>query len=194
MDLGKIRTDTNGRIAIPDLEMLIRVCDWTAAKNILEIGSADGGSSIVLATKAQERGGILYCIEGQPRQRMVDNMHAHGLDEAFRLYPAYSPWLGDLENHIPDGLDVLFIDGCHDVRWCLVDYHYWSPRLRSGGVVVFHDTGGNCKEDRRQPDYRQPGYVPLVCRAIDIIRETDALVEVDRSDAEMGGAIAYSMP
>jgi len=190
--LQQIIDQSNRRISVPDLQMLGRVCDAVGAATILEIGSADGGSSVVLGSKAQERGGRLYCIEPQPKQRMVDNMIEHGLRDSYTLIAAASPWLGEKEKLVPAEIDLLFIDGRHDVRWALIDYHYFSPRVRTGGAIVFHDTGGTCQEDRVQPDYGTPDYVPLVQRAIDIIRTTDTdLTELDRSDARVGGAIAF---
>jgi len=193
LDLEQVRADSNRRIAVGDLELLQRCCDYCGAKTILEIGSADGGSSVVLGTKAKERGGHLYCIEPFPKSKMIGNMKAYGLDGFFTLVPEASPWVTlNLKSIAP--IDLLFIDGRHDIRWCLVDYHYFEPYVREGGVVIFHDTGGTCQEDRRQPDYRKSGYVPLVLRAIDIILSTDAdsLIQFDLSTAKDGGAMAFT--
>ncbi len=188
MDYEQLIKDSNGRIAVEDLQLLERACDHCQAQRILEIGSADGGSSVVLGLKAKQRGGHLYCIEPKPRQRMVDNMVHYGLAGGYTLIAGSSPWIPF--DAVPP-LDLLFIDGRHDLRWCLVDYHYWEPKLREGGVVVFHDTSGQCQEDRRQSDYRQDGYRPLVQRAIDIILKTDPLRLIDVSNARNGGAMAF---
>jgi len=189
LDLGKVAFDGNNRIAVEDLELLERCCDLCEAKQIIEIGSADGGSSVVLGAKAKERAGHLFCIEMKTRQRMVDNMTRHGLEEFYTLLAKASPWVPlDI---LPASIDLLFIDGRHDTRWALVDYHYFEPLVRPGGIIVFHDTSGNCAEDRKQPNYNKPGYVPLVQRAIDIILTTDKLEEIDRSTAKMGGATAF---
>ena len=189
MDYEQLIKDSNNRIAALDLQLLELACDFCQAKTILEIGSADGGSSVILGLKAKERAGHLYCIEPKPKARMVENMKAYGLGGVYTLIPAFSPW-ADWKS-VPDRLDLLFIDGRHDLRWCLVDYHYWQPKVRVGGVIVFHDTSGHCQEDRRQSGYGQPGYKPLVQRAIDIILTTDPLRMVDSSQAPNGGAIAF---
>ena len=189
IDLLKLITESQNRITVEDLELLERVCDRSHAKTILEIGSAAGGSSVVLALKARERGGRLYCIEPFPKQRMVDNMKQYGLSDHYTMIAGSSPWFGQQE--VPLMLDLLFIDGYHETRWALVDYHYWAPRVRPGGIIVFHDTGGGSAEDRRRPEFGQPGYVPLVMRAIEIILQTDDLEQVDRSDTPKGGAIAF---
>lgn len=192
LDLEKIRADSNRRIAVEDLELLQRCCDYCRAKTILEIGSADGGSSIVLGTEAKKRGGHLYCIEPVPKSKMIGNMKSYGLDGHYTLVPEASPWVTlDLKSIGP--IDLLFIDGRHDIRWCLVDYHYFEPFVRDGGVIIFHDTGGTCQEDKKQQDYGLPGYVPLVKRAINIILSTDIdrLIQFDKSDAADGGAMAF---
>jgi len=188
IDYNQLIKDSNGRIAVEDLQVLERAADHCQAKTILEIGSADGGSSVVLGLKAKERGGHLYCIEPRPKQRMVDNMARYRLADSYTLIAKASPWV-PFESVPP--IDLLFIDGRHDLRWCLVDYHYWQLKVRIGGVIVFHDTGGHCQEDRRQSGYSQPGYKPLVQRAIDIILTTDPLRMVDSSQAPNGGAIAF---
>lgn len=193
LDLLKVRNESNRRIAVEDLECLQRCCDYCGAKTIIEIGSADGGSSIVLGTWAKETGGHLYCIEPNPKSKMMGNMESYGLNGFFTLIPEASPWMTlDLKAIAP--IDLLFIDGRHDIRWCLVDYHYFEPFVRKGGVIVFHDTGGTCREDKKQQDYGKPGYVPLIERAIQIILSTDAdkLISIDRSTAADGGAIAFT--
>lgn len=183
--------DSNGRIAVEDLQLLERACDFCQAKNILEIGSADGGSSVILGLKAKERGGHLCCIEPQPRGRMKANMAHYELAGHYTLFAMASPWV-PLER-IPE-LDLLFIDGRHETRWALVDYHYFEPHVRPKGIIIFHDTSGHCQEDRKQPDYGKAGYVPLVQRAINLILTTDELLEIGRSDARNGGAIAFQKP
>lgn len=37
-------------------------------------------------------------------------------------------------------IELLFIDGNHDYHAVLQDYHDWSPKLMSGGIIAFHDT------------------------------------------------------
>lgn len=192
IDYAQLIKDSNNRIAVEDLQLLERACDYCQAKTILEIGSADGGSSVILGLKAKAKGGHLYCIEPHPKGRMVANMTAYGLGGCYTIIPAFSPWVD--WKAVPDGLDLLFIDGRHDTRWAIVDYHYWEPKVRSAGVIVFHDTSGHCQEDRKQPDYGRAEYIPLVERAINLILTTDPLVMISRSNARNGGAIAFRKP
>jgi len=191
IDYEVLRRQSHGRLAVEDMQLLERACAVCSARTILEIGAADGGSSVILAAQAAKRAGRLYSIEGNPKAGMMANLAVYGLQDRCTLLPAWSPWLGPLEQEIPPVIDLLFIDGRHDIRWCLMDYHYWQPRVRPGGVIVFHDTGGMCREDRAQTDFGSPGYLPLVRRAIALILATDLLVQIDASDGRDGGAIAY---
>ncbi len=195
IDHEKLIMQSNGRIQVADLELLERVCEVCKARTILEIGSADGGSSVVLGNMVRQEDsidGILYCIEQASRQRMVDNMAAYGLQRYYQIIHGCSPWVGG--DIVPDEIDLLFIDGYHYTRWALMDYHFWAPRVRAGGIIVFHDTSGGCKEDRAQKDFGSPYYVPQVMQAIDIILRTDDLEKIDISRAENGGAIAFRKP
>lgn len=195
IDHEKLIKQSNGRIKVEDMELLERVCEMCRPEKILEIGSADGGSSVVLANMAREWYGtfaMLYCIEPAPRQRMVDNMAAYDLQKYYQIIQGASPWVGG--DIVPDDIDLLFIDGYHLTRWVLMDYHFWAPRVRRDGIIVFHDTSGGCKEDRSQEDFGKADYVPQVMQAIEIILRTDDLIEVDRSNAENGGAIAFRKP
>lgn len=186
IDLIQVIKDSNSRIAEADLKLLQRACDYCKAAYILEIGSADGGSSVILAAKAKEQAGHLYCIEPKPKQRMKDNMVKYGVENHYTMIPKFSPWVPS--EMVPDNQDLLFIDGYHELRWCLCDYHYWAPKVREGGVIVFHDFYGGTIEDHRQKYYRQKDYISLVARAVDIILETDNLKEIDRCGAPRGGA------
>ena len=159
LDLPRLIVESNRRITVPDLEALARVCDQIEARTILEIGSADGGSSVVLGTKAKERGGHLYCIEPKPTARWRVNIDECNLKETVTLLPGLSPWIHP--DYITSPIDLLLIDGNHRTRWALVDYHYWFPQVRIGGMIAFHDYNA------------RKGVGEWVRRAIDIILEDD---------------------
>lgn len=169
--------DGNRRLSLGDAELLLRVVEATDAHLCLEIGSADGCSSIVLGIAMKRRKGHLYCIEPRITGRWVANMANWGLNECVLMIGGASPWVP--LDKVPGELDVLFIDGVHKTRWALVDYHYWMPKVRVGGAVVFHDFCGAA------------GYKEQVRRAIAIIQETDKLTEIDRAEGPDKGCIAF---
>jgi len=158
--------DGNRRILREDALLLIRACEATRAKAILEIGSMEGCSTIVLGKWAQENGGHLYAIEPRVKGRLRENLAKWGLRNAVTVIPQASPWVTE---PLPE-LDVLFIDGCHLTRWALVDYHYWIPRVRLGGIVVFHDWCGGKGVNRQ------------IQRAVEIVLESDGPQGDETSD------------
>ena len=170
----------NRRLSRGDADLLWRMAERTEARTLVEIGSADGCSSLVLGRWAQQHAGRLLCIEPEPRGKWRQNIADWQLEPHVRLVRAASPWLDALE--LFDGeIDLLFIDGNHKTRWCLVDYHFWAPFVRVGGGIVFHDwtgAGGNGAQVRR---------------AVEIILETDAdlLEQVDESTGPDKGAVAF---
>lgn len=176
--IGRAIADGNRRLLRGDAELLLRACAATRARRILEIGSMDGGSSIILGCWAQRHDAHLWCVDPKPTGRWHDNIARWGLAEAVTMIAAASPWVN---GRAPDELDVLFIDGDHRTRWALVDYHYWFPRVRPGGIILFHDWCG------------QKGVKQWVRRAIDIIMEDDAprLDEFGRSEGSDRGCIAF---
>jgi predicted O-methyltransferase YrrM len=144
---------------------------------LMEIGSAGGCSSVILARIAQEHSGKLICVDPQPEARWYNNIQPY--ENNIILIKGYSPWIDSYTLQAEEILaihadsyefgyryviDFLLIDGNHKTRWVLVDYHYWFPYVREDSIIVFHDWN----EARPGTD----GYE--VKRAIEIILETDA--------------------
>lgn len=56
-------------------------------------------------------------------------------------------------------LDYLFIDGDHSYEGVKKDFELYSPLVRAGGVIVFHDIvphkGSDCKVDEFWQEIKQ---------------------------------------
>ncbi|MEA4908996.1 MAG: class I SAM-dependent methyltransferase [Chloroflexi bacterium] len=120
---------------------------------IVEIGSWKGKSTYCLGRGL--RRGTIYAIdpfdasgeEGSVAsyQKMrgatplldqfVANMTQGGVISKIRPLAGPSRQFVEAVAHI----DLLFIDGDHSVGGCDFDYLNYSPRLRSGGYLIFHD-------------------------------------------------------
>lgn len=59
--------------------------------------------------------------------------------------------LARVAHHGP--IDLLFLDGDHTYDGVAEDWRLWSPLVRPGGLVAFHDTVAN--GDRDEPGVRQ---------------------------------------
>jgi len=120
-------------------------CTVRAGGRILEIGSHQGRSTIVLASAAQASGIEVVAVDpfiadgmfGGPatRDRFAANIDAAGVADVLRLVTEKSTRLRPTW-HEP--LDMLFIDGKHDY-WTVCDDLRWSHHLPRGGPVLVHD-------------------------------------------------------
>lgn len=128
-----------------------------------EIGSWMGKSSIVIARGLQDRGGgTLYCI---------DPFNADGEDASIEDYAERSARVGgalldqfkqnierarvadiikplrgyshDVIKEFHEPLDFLFIDGNHAYEAVCQDIQQWTPLLKPGGYLLFHDVSFN---------------------------------------------------
>ena len=53
-----------------------------------------------------------------------------------RVLPGYSTEFADT---FKEPIDLLFIDGNHEFEAVLQDYEQWSPLIKDGGIIAFHD-------------------------------------------------------
>lgn len=112
---------------------------------VVEIGSFEGRSTVVLGTAARARDSQVVAIDpfvtdwkfGDPltRSRFDANVEGAGLGDVVRLVPESST---RVRPGWADRIDVLFIDGKHDY-WTVSDDLRWSEHLRPGGSVLVHD-------------------------------------------------------
>jgi predicted O-methyltransferase YrrM len=135
----------------------------------VEIGSWQGKSSLVLSKGLKGKTKpVLYCIDpfnGDAgasdrviysralstmnktlKEAFLDNMRRHGVLDVVRPLEGYS---FEFVKDFKDPIDLLFIDGNHEFDAVLQDYEQWSPLLRPGGIIAFHDV---VMEDNPDPE------------------------------------------
>lgn len=124
---------------------------WDAARSlpagarIVEIGSHQGRSTVVLGCAARDRGARLTAIDpfvdgrlfgGEPtRGKFEKNIAAAGLADVVDLVAEYST---RLRPRWTERFDLLYIDGKHDY-WTFTDDLRWSRHLTPNGVIIVHD-------------------------------------------------------
>jgi predicted O-methyltransferase YrrM len=140
MDFEQIIIRGNRRLSKNDCELLYNSSKEINAQKILEIGSADGTSSMVFSNVCKETGGHLWCIEPRPKARWYENMKMFELEQYATMVAGFSPWIK--EELIPETIDFLLIDGEHRATNAIVDFFYWTRRVRNGGRMAFHDIYG----------------------------------------------------
>ena len=135
------------------LHRLAATLPGTAPATVVEIGSWKGRSTIALATGIGARPGKGVVIAVDPHQ----GGHAHrmlGEEDTFDQFVANLRGAGvaDLvqpiraastaaRGRVPDrSVDLLFVDGSHEIEHVLADIDAWESALRPGATVAFHDS------------------------------------------------------
>jgi len=116
-----------------------------AGATIVEIGSHQGRSTVVLARAAQEVGARVTAIDpfvegrlfggGGTRDLFEANTAAAGVSRTVTLLPEYSTRARPAWS---EPIDLLYIDGKHDY-WTFSDDLRWSAFLPPGGEILVHD-------------------------------------------------------
>lgn len=129
LNRGAIRQDFD------EAALLYRSVRSLEAPHGVEIGRRFGGGTILLAAAVGPRGRVTS-IDLAPADDAA-------LDEALErsgLAPRVELRVGDAnELQVPGRLDFVLIDGDHSFEGARRDVNRWVPRLREGGLAVFHD-------------------------------------------------------
>ena len=108
---------------------------------VAEIGVNGGESTRALLAGVELVGGHLWSVDIDPRPVFLEMYDRHGP----------GPWTfihGDssalsISEQVPSALDVLYIDGDHQYKGVCADIREYLPRVRPGGVALFHDVAPN---------------------------------------------------
>ncbi len=139
--LDEIIVRGNRRMTVHDLNLLDKSSREIGAKTIVEIGSMDGCSSMLLGRVARDGGGRLYCVEPHVKSRWRQNIADLALGPVVTLIEAESPWISP--GLLPSWpIDFLLIDADHRCSRAIADYVFWARFVRAGGRIAFHDIDG----------------------------------------------------
>jgi predicted O-methyltransferase YrrM len=120
-----------------------RAAGLTPGSRIVEIGSHHGRSTIVLAVAAPDAELVAIDPYEEDRPRPADleqfesNLARAGVRQRVRHVHASSrAALAEL----PGEIDLLYIDGAHDLQTAHADIRGWGARVRDGGTMLIHDS------------------------------------------------------
>jgi predicted O-methyltransferase YrrM len=131
-----------------------RAAALPAGARIVEIGSYHGRSTIILALAAPEAEVVAIDpfaaeqIATRERLRESDvgesdletfesNLERAGVRRRVQHVRAFS---SDALAQVDGGVDLLYVDGAHDLRNALGDIRGWGARVRDGGTMLVHDS------------------------------------------------------
>jgi len=113
----------------------------------VEIGSYLGGSACFLASAAKEKGHKVYCVDTWKNEGMSEG-ERDTFDEFLRNIEPLKGFIVPLRGYSVDvaksfdkEIDLIFIDGDHSYHAVKADVESWIPKVKNGGIVVFHDIG-----------------------------------------------------
>lgn len=105
------------------------------SKTIVELGTADGESTISLLSAARETGGMVYSFDIEPCEEAKKLVHSYGL-ENFWCFTQGDDRKADWRKPI----DHLYIDTSHYYEHTLYELEKFEPLVRNGGVITMHDS------------------------------------------------------
>jgi predicted O-methyltransferase YrrM len=116
-------------------------------QTVLEIGMANGGSTLTILSALSQLGGDRLLISIDPSQSSdwasvgLNNVRANGLSHLHRLIeePDYLALPKLIEQNFKP--DLAYIDGWHTFDHVLLDFFYVDKLLPVGGLVGFNDAG-----------------------------------------------------
>jgi predicted O-methyltransferase YrrM len=141
----------DGWLSSSEVKLLTMLAAYPAAEGgVLEIGTFNGRSTIVLARAAKwAADGPITAVDplpdclprraGEqrtPRQILEDNLRHAGVEDYVQFHRMPSAALSQRWNRL---LRLLWIDGDHRYESVLSDISKFSPFLADGAFVVFHD-------------------------------------------------------
>lgn len=185
-EFGKEKSDfivragrTGGdRQAFTDAAMLYAACEHVKAKKILEIGAARGSSSMLLGDYARGNNAHVHSVDPCcDLKSWYENIRREGLVSFITRHQDYS-WMLNM-NNIELPLDILFIDGDHKTTSAITDFVRFYPKVRQGGIIMFHDYCG------------AGGYKKKVREAVRLIRQDYKLELFGTSEPVDKGIIAF---
>lgn len=129
-----------------ELFVLSNLVKGISRGTLVEIGSYMGASSFMLA-KSMSRNSVLYCIDTWQNEGMTEGhkdtygifmANIHPVKDRIRPIRKRSE---DAVTDVPDNIDFIFIDGDHSYEGVKKDFKLWLPKMKPGGIMVFHDSG-----------------------------------------------------
>lgn len=137
-----------------ELTALVRDVRALRPQTVLEIGTAQGGT-LFLWTRLAQADAVIVSLDlpggkfggGYPARRATIYRRFSGKGQKLHLLrrDSHSPATLEKTKQLFSGrpVDLLFIDGDHTYEGVKKDWEMYSPLVRPGGMIAFHDIAGS---------------------------------------------------
>jgi cephalosporin hydroxylase len=126
-----------------EIMRLVEIVGALRPETLCEIGAAGGGTTFLLAQAAAGNATVitLDLAFTEARRAAVSRFGLKGQRLFCLQQDSHDPQTVRLIRDCLDGrsLDVLYLDGDHSYEGIKADFQLYSPLVRAGGLVVFHD-------------------------------------------------------
>lgn len=104
-------------------------------ENVLEIGCYEGGTSVTLSYFTNN----IYCVDVINPPMFNTSEFDPNCKFNYLVYNTqYQDSITAIKNTIKE-IDFLMIDGDHTAQGAMNDYNNYSPLVKKGGLIAFHD-------------------------------------------------------
>ncbi len=107
---------------------------------IMEIGVQQGGSLQAWLNIAKSLVIGIDIVDNVKWSKLTFNIDLHFIRNNSNSEQSKEEVLNILKFHNHKSIDFLFIDGDHTYEGVKKDYELYSPLVRRGGIIAFHDT------------------------------------------------------
>jgi len=138
---------------LSEIRSFLKLLEADPPRVVLEVGTGRGGTLFLLAHVAREDALLVsidapgggYSFGGRPEYKQRARLYrALRRDRQKMVYIAGDSHRDETRREVLDVLrgesvDLLFIDGDHTREGVELDFQMYSPLVRTGGLVAFHD-------------------------------------------------------
>ncbi len=166
---------------------LVEIVKHLKPSTICEIGAAGGGTTFLLA-HAAPRDAVIVTVDliFSERRKAALKKFAIGEQKIFCLEKDShrQETVTDVSNCLPGGkLDVLYLDGDHSYEGVKADFDLFSPLVKPGGIIVFHDIVPDFKTRHGIQTTSYAGGVPQFWQELKAVhKNVEELVEDSAQD------------
>jgi len=135
-----------------EISLLLRILRELKPRRVLEIGTERGGTLFLFTYVADENATIIS-IDLPPGKYRFGFSYPYWKEKVYKSFGFYNQKIHLIrgDSHDPktlekvkrilggEKLDFLFIDGDHTYEGVRRDFEMYSPLVRRGGIVAFHD-------------------------------------------------------